>query len=84
MFHTHDRCPDALTAQQKNRTAKEMSDFLAAIGLLLVLEGIAYSLFPGPLKRMMAQVMQTPPEALRIAGLLAVTAGVGLVWIVRG
>ncbi len=61
-----------------------MSDLVAAIGLVLVIEGILYGGFPGFAKRMAAQATATPDEILRVAGLIAVAAGVGIVWFVRG
>lgn len=61
-----------------------MDDFLTAIGLAVAIEGVVYSLFPQAMKRMMTQVLAQPPAALRVAGLVAATAGVGLVWWVRG
>jgi uncharacterized protein YjeT (DUF2065 family) len=60
-----------------------MSDFLAAVGLVLVIEGISFAAFPGAAKRAMAEVAQTPAERLRAIGLVSAAVGVGLVWLVR-
>ena len=60
-----------------------MTDFLAAMGLVLVIEGLVYGGFPALAKRLAAQV-STPEQALRIAGLASIAVGVGLVWLVRG
>lgn len=60
-----------------------MGDFLTAIGLAVAIEGVAYALFPEPMRRMMAQVLQQPAASLRIAGLVAAAGGVALVWWVR-
>ena len=54
------------------------------LGLALVLEGVAYALFPDAMRRMMVQVLALPEGNLRFAGLLAVLVGVGIVWLVRG
>lgn len=54
-----------------------------AFGLMLVLEGALYALFPAAMKRMMAQVMTQSDQALRIAGLTLAVAGFVLVWLVR-
>jgi uncharacterized protein YjeT (DUF2065 family) len=59
-------------------------DFLTAIGLVLVVEGIVYGGFPGLAKRLATEVLSVPENALRIAGLVAVAIGVGIVWLVRG
>lgn len=61
-----------------------MSDLLAALGLAIAIEGAAYALFPGPMKKMLLRVLAEPPSHLRAAGLAAAVAGVGLVWLVRG
>lgn len=61
-----------------------MTDFLAAIGLVLVIEGIVYSGFPGLARKLAAEVLSTPENVLRIGGLVAVAAGVGIVWLIRG
>ncbi|MER8827067.1 DUF2065 domain-containing protein [Mesorhizobium sp. M0938] len=61
-----------------------MQDFLAAIGLVLVVEGLVYGGFPNLAKKLASEVLTTPENALRIAGLVAIAVGVGLVWLVRG
>ena len=61
-----------------------MDDFLVAIGLVLVLEGVLYGGLPQLAKRLAAEVLTMPEQALRIGGLLAAVAGVFIVWLVRG
>lgn len=61
-----------------------MNDFLAAVGLLLVFEGLLYGGFPLIAKRMAWDVTQAPEQALRFAGIMAIAIGVGIVWLVRG
>lgn len=61
-----------------------MQDFLAAIGLVLVVEGLIYGGFPGLAKRLALEVQAMPENALRVAGLAAIAIGVGIVWMVRG
>ena len=61
-----------------------MSDFLAALGLVLVIEGLIYGGFPHLAKRMGAEVQGLPENALRIGGLGAIAVGVFIVWLVRG
>lgn len=60
-----------------------MKDLATALALALVLEGIAYALFPEAMKRMVAQMLEMPPPVLRAAGLAAACLGVLLVWVVR-
>ncbi|MCC0026997.1 MAG: DUF2065 family protein [Zhengella sp.] len=61
-----------------------MNDFLTALGLLLVFEGVLYGGFPKLVRRLAEQLQFMPDSMLRAAGLVAVAAGVLLVWIVRG
>lgn len=60
------------------------SDLFAALGLALVLEGVAYALFPDAMRNMMAQVLALPVANIRFVGLVAACLGVGFVWLVRG
>lgn len=61
-----------------------MQDFIAAMGLVLVVEGLVYGGFPRLAKRLAGEVLATPEGALRLAGLAAIALGVGIVWMVRG
>ncbi|PBB40277.1 hypothetical protein CK222_28880 [Mesorhizobium sp. WSM3866] len=61
-----------------------MQDFLAAIGLVLVIEGLVYGGFPALARRLAAEVLSLPENVLRIAGLAAIALGVAIVWLVRG
>jgi uncharacterized protein len=61
-----------------------MSDFLAALGLVFVLEGLLFAAFPDFAKRAMESVMQAPDNLLRIVGLVSAIFGIALLWIIRG
>ena len=61
-----------------------MSDFLVAIGLVLVIEGAIYAIAPDRMKTMMRQVMDVPDQTLRTVGLIAAAIGVAMVWMIRG
>ncbi|MBN9257205.1 MULTISPECIES: DUF2065 family protein [unclassified Mesorhizobium] len=61
-----------------------MQDFLAAVGLVLVVEGLVYGGFPGLAKKLAGEVLAMPEGALRFVGLAAIAIGVGIVWLVRG
>lgn len=61
-----------------------MHDFLAALGLVLVMEGLVYGGMPGLARRMAEQVKQMPESSLRIGGIAAMVAGVLIVWLARG
>jgi len=60
-----------------------MSDLWAALGLVLVLEGIAYALFPAKMREMMSQIPEIPMQILRVMGITAVAIGWLIVWLVR-
>jgi uncharacterized protein len=60
-----------------------MQDLFTALALVLVIEGILYSLFPEGMKRAVAQMVVLPGSALRITGLVAAFIGVGLVYLIR-
>jgi hypothetical protein len=61
-----------------------MTDFLAAIGLVFVIEGLIFAAFPGHAKRAMHSVMETPEATLRVIGLGSALIGLIVVWLVRG
>lgn len=60
-----------------------MTDFLTALGLAVVIEGVCYALFPDAMKKMMLQVLAQPSTVLRSAGLFAATVGIILIWLIR-
>jgi uncharacterized protein YjeT (DUF2065 family) len=59
------------------------SDFLAAVGLFLVLEGIAPFANPQGLKRALTRLLQVPERELRIAGLGSMLVGVIMLFVAR-
>ena len=61
-----------------------MADFVAALGLVLVIEGLAYAAFPAATKRALSVLFETPDAQLRAAGVGAAVLGVVIVWFVRG
>lgn len=61
-----------------------MSDLAVAIGLVLAIEGTLYALAPGALKAMMRQALDLPEQVLRTGGVVALAAGVAVVWLARG
>ena len=59
------------------------SDLLAALGLFLVLEGIAPFLNPQGVKRAFARLLQIHDRELRYAGLGSMLVGVIILFLVR-
>ena len=60
-----------------------MSDFLAALGLVFVIEGLIFAAFPEAAKRAMTTVLATPDLSLRLIGIGSAVVGLMLVWLVR-
>jgi uncharacterized protein len=60
-----------------------MRDFLTALALVLVIEGIAYALLPNVMKQLAVRATRTPTQSLRTAGLVVAVLGVILVWALR-
>ncbi|MDT8376001.1 MAG: DUF2065 domain-containing protein [Mariprofundaceae bacterium] len=60
-----------------------MTDLWAALGLVLVLEGAMYALFPNRMIEMLRKMPDIPPVMLRAAGMMAIAIGWLVVWLVR-
>lgn len=61
-----------------------MQDLWTALGLVLVLEGVLWALFPETMKRAAAVALTMPSGSLRTGGLAAAVAGLAVVWLLRG
>ena len=61
-----------------------MTDFLTALALVLVIEGLFLAILPHRIGQILAMLESLPPEHLRIAGLAAAALGVFCVWLLRG
>jgi len=53
---------------------------LAALGCALILEGLPYSLAPGPTRRAMRLLAEAGDERLRFVGIALSLLGLALVW----
>jgi uncharacterized protein YjeT (DUF2065 family) len=60
-----------------------LSDLLAALGLFLVMEGIAPFLNPAAVKRALTRLLTVGDRELRIAGLGSMLTGVVILFLVR-
>ncbi len=60
-----------------------MDDLWAALGLVLVLEGALYALFPESMVNMLKKIPQIPVSSLRFMGFFALAVGWLIVWWVR-
>ena len=53
----------------------DWTDIALALSLVLVIEGLAYGLFPGPMRRLLTMALEMPAEMLRQAGLVIALVG---------
>ena len=56
----------------------------ATFGLMLVIEGLAYALFPGAVLTLIERLRDAPERLLRGGGLAALALGTFIVWLVLG
>ena len=61
-----------------------MSEFVVALGLVFVIEGVVFAAFPAQTRRAVAAVLETPDQALRLIGLLSAMFGIAVIWFMRG
>ncbi|ATX82079.1 hypothetical protein Ga0123462_1215 [Mariprofundus ferrinatatus] len=60
-----------------------MDDLWAALGLVLVIEGAIYALFPQAMIDMMRRLPEISPRSIRLAGIVAVALGWMVVRFIR-
>ena len=58
-------------------------DLVAALGLLLVLEGVLPFLNPGGIRRALERLAAMDDGVLRVAGAASMAAGVVVLWLAR-
>lgn len=61
-----------------------LGDFVTAVGLAFVIEGLMFLAFPEAVRRMMSAVSASPAQQLRIAGVISAVIGLAVVWAARG
>jgi uncharacterized protein YjeT (DUF2065 family) len=61
-----------------------MADFIVALGLVFVIEGLVFSAFPATAKRAMESVQQASDQSLRVIGIVSALIGIMVIWAVRG
>jgi hypothetical protein len=60
-----------------------MEDFLSALALVFVIEGLLFAAFPNATRRAMLEASRTPDEFVRRIGLICAVAGIALLFVVR-
>jgi len=61
-----------------------MNNLLAAFGLVLVIEGALYALFPDFMRRAMAIMLSMEEMQIRISAVVSAVVGLALVWLALG
>ena len=61
-----------------------MTDFVVAIGLVFVIEGLLFAAFPEMAKKALQSVIEAPDQFLQIVGISSAVVGVILIWLIRG
>jgi uncharacterized protein len=61
-----------------------LTDLLTALGLVLVIEGAIWALFPHLILRAAEAVKRLAPTTARIGGAVAAALGLVIVWALRG
>jgi uncharacterized protein len=61
-----------------------VDDLITALGLVLVIEGIAYALFPNALRSLVQATLELPPKQVQVVALGMAGSGLVIVWLVRG
>jgi uncharacterized protein YjeT (DUF2065 family) len=61
-----------------------LTDFLAALALAVVIEGLVYAAFPEQMKKWLGQLNAQPVTRIRGVALACAAAGLVLLWMVRG
>jgi uncharacterized protein YjeT (DUF2065 family) len=59
-------------------------DFLAALALAIVIEGLLYAAFPEQMKKMLASIQSMPASTIRAVALACAGLGLVLLWFARG
>ena len=56
---------------------------ITALGLVLVLEGLVYAIFPRQMKAMLKSIIEYSNNTLVWIGILTALSGLFLIWLVR-
>ncbi|MAJ23988.1 MAG: hypothetical protein CMP36_00600 [Rickettsiales bacterium] len=60
-----------------------MIDFLSAVGLVFILEGLLLFVSPNRLKKALDIIKNYPEKKVRALGSLSIVIGIVLLWIIR-
>ena len=60
-----------------------LSFALIGFGLILIVEGLIYAIFPEGMKKLLTCMIDMPVSALRSGGLVAAVIGLALLWAMK-
>jgi uncharacterized protein YjeT (DUF2065 family) len=60
-----------------------MIDFLSAIGLIFIIEGLLLFISPQRLKKVLEIITLYPEKKIRAIGSVSILVGIVLLWIIR-
>ena len=60
-----------------------MNEFIIAIGLVLLIEGLLCALFPSKIKNMSKIIETMPASNLRTAGIVFASIGFIIIWYIK-
>jgi uncharacterized protein YjeT (DUF2065 family) len=65
------------------RLAESGKLVLSVVGLILIIEGLPYLLFPSRMKGMIKYLLESDDRLLRVIGVALTVLGIGLILLVR-
>ena len=60
-----------------------MKEFIIAIGLLFLIEGLFFAIFPSKIKNILDMIKNIPEHKLRLIGLIFLIIGFLIIWYVK-
>ncbi len=60
-----------------------MEDFLSALALLFVIEGLLFAAFPDATRRAMLEATKTPDDLMRKIGIASAVGGIIVLFVVK-
>ena len=60
-----------------------MKLLLLVLGMVLIVEGLPYAAAPEKMREWLLKLSEVPPSTLRMIGLISLTSGLVLCWLVQ-
>ncbi|MGG5823294.1 DUF2065 domain-containing protein [Falsiroseomonas sp. HW251] len=59
-----------------------LAQVLAGVAVVLAVEGLLYAVAPDAMRRAVGRLAELPEQRLRVGGLVAAAAGIGVAWLI--